>query len=333
MDTNLEKRISIALCTYNGERFLKEQLDSIAAQTIPPFELVVCDDMSSDSTIDILESFAATASFPVKLYLNTTNLGFVKNFEKSISLCNGDIIFLSDQDDRWRKDKLEKMLVPFSNPKVGMVFSNALIVNKNGETTGRFLWEAAYFNPEMQKDFRAGDAYKTLYLKTIVSGCTMAFRRKLWPQIQPLPTEILFIHDAWIALMTSLLANVCIIDEPLIDYRLHSGQSVAFERRKISAQENVLKARTGLKNDHYQKHLKQLMIVRERIQELNEHITTEKANFLLRCMEEHEKHLSFRVNIPQNKIVRCLCVAKEVYTGRYHHFSNGLRSAVADMLR
>ena len=95
--------LSIALATYNGAVYLKEQLESIAAQTRTPDELVISDDQSTDDTLRVIEEFAATAGFPVRLSVNEANLGIAKNFEKAISLCRGDLIFLSDQDDVWHK--------------------------------------------------------------------------------------------------------------------------------------------------------------------------------------------------------------------------------------
>ncbi|HEV2835287.1 MAG TPA: glycosyltransferase, partial [Pyrinomonadaceae bacterium] len=98
--------LSIALGTYNGAVYLKEQLESIAAQTRTPDELVISDDQSTDDTLRLIEEFAATAGFPVPLSVNESNLGTAKNFEKAISLCRGDVILLSDQDDVWHSDKL-----------------------------------------------------------------------------------------------------------------------------------------------------------------------------------------------------------------------------------
>ena len=121
--------ISIALCTYHGERFLQEQLDSFLQQTRLPDELVVCDDGSTDLTVPILEAFGVQAPFPVRLSINSQNLGFTKNFEKAISLCRGEIIAMSDQDDVWLPEKLEKFEQVFVNrPQLGYVFCNAQVV-------------------------------------------------------------------------------------------------------------------------------------------------------------------------------------------------------------
>src|SRR5216683_3439034 len=114
------------MCTYNGARFLLHQLESIAAQTRLPNELVVCDDRSADESLEIVRSFAKRAPFPVRLEINEKNLGSTKNFEKAIGLCQGEIIALADQDDVWKPRKLavlEKTLE--EHPEAGYVFSDA----------------------------------------------------------------------------------------------------------------------------------------------------------------------------------------------------------------
>ena len=97
--------ISIAMTTYNGEKYLQEQLDSFLGQNRLPDELVVCDDGSQDRTMAILESFSSRAPFPVRIYRNSAKLGYSKNFEKAGSLCTGDIIAFSDEDDVWDAQK------------------------------------------------------------------------------------------------------------------------------------------------------------------------------------------------------------------------------------
>src|SRR3712207_5989304 len=99
--------LSVALCTYDGARYLPEQLESLARQRRLPDELVVCDDGSADDTVDVVRRFADRAPFAVRLSLNPQNLGFVKNFEQAIRLCRGDLIALADQDDVWHPQKLE----------------------------------------------------------------------------------------------------------------------------------------------------------------------------------------------------------------------------------
>jgi glycosyltransferase involved in cell wall biosynthesis len=124
-------KLSVALCTYNGAKYLKEQLDSIGRQTRLPDELVICDDRSTDGTPGIVSQFAAEARFPVAFTVNKVNLGATKNFEKAIGRCTGDIILQSDQDDVWLDKKLELIEGIFlNNPDVRAIFSDAEVVDE-----------------------------------------------------------------------------------------------------------------------------------------------------------------------------------------------------------
>src|SRR6476659_5222108 len=141
--------LSIALCTYNGTAYLKEQLESIAAQTRTPDELVISDDQSTDDTLRLIEEFAGTAGFPVRLSINESNLGIAKNFEKAISLCRGDVNVLSDQDDVWHNDKLKSVEGIFeAKPQLSLVFSNAEIVDETLRGLDKTLFEWVHFDGE-----------------------------------------------------------------------------------------------------------------------------------------------------------------------------------------
>ena len=122
--------ISIAMATYNGERFIADQLNSFLKQVVLPNELVVTDDCSSDKTIEIIESFAATAPFSVRLIKNEERLGYRANFLKAASLCRCDVIAFSDQDDVWRSEKLARCIGEFSDANVLLVFHNAQLVDE-----------------------------------------------------------------------------------------------------------------------------------------------------------------------------------------------------------
>jgi glycosyltransferase involved in cell wall biosynthesis len=122
-------RLSIAMATWNGARYLREQLDSFRAQCRLPDELVVCDDHSTDGTPAILEEFRRTAPLPVNVLINPKQMGYVWNFEQVVGMCDGDVILLSDQDDVWLPEKLaEHEAVYRSRPEVGMAFSDGTIV-------------------------------------------------------------------------------------------------------------------------------------------------------------------------------------------------------------
>src|ERR1700753_2242608 len=131
-----QEQIWVALCTDNCERFLARQLASIQQQTRTPDELVVCDDCSTDSTVEILNSFAASAGFPVRIIRNEQNLGFVANFERAIRLCPGGLMALCDQDDIWYPTRLERSQQEFAaHPEAGLVFSDAEVIDDRDQLT------------------------------------------------------------------------------------------------------------------------------------------------------------------------------------------------------
>src|SRR5579884_3482594 len=120
------------MATYNGDRFLREQLDSIAAQTRAPHELVVSDDGSTDRTLEIVREFSASAPFPVKLLQDERRLNYRLNFRRAAQNCSGDLIAFSDQDDVWQTDKLEKMARAFADPAILLAYHNAIVSSEGG---------------------------------------------------------------------------------------------------------------------------------------------------------------------------------------------------------
>jgi glycosyltransferase involved in cell wall biosynthesis len=140
-------KTSVAMCTYNGEKYIKIQLESILNQILPIDEIVICDDGSNDKTIAIIEQFQFEYPNKIFLYKNPVNLGSNKNFEKAITICNGDYIFLSDQDDLWKETKVEKIIQHFSeNEYLEGVFSNADLINDEAVNfTQNSLWDSVFF--------------------------------------------------------------------------------------------------------------------------------------------------------------------------------------------
>ena len=229
-------KISVAMCTYNGAEFLPAQLQSIIAQSRPPDEIVICDDGSTDNTRDLLEKFAAESSIPVTLHFNDQNLGSVKNFERAITLCTGDVIALSDQDDVWRSDKLQLFeTVLNDSPSAGIVFSDAAIVDEQLNPLNRRMWDEVGFDAHKRKLVKTGRALEVLVTGWTVTGATMAFRSRFVKLSLPIPDEIAMIHDGWIALTIAAVAGVVAIDEPLIQYRQHAQQQIGAPARKEAA--------------------------------------------------------------------------------------------------
>ncbi len=223
--------LSVALCTYNGERYLPEQLASIAAQTRLPDEVVLVDDGSTDGSVAVLRQWAESVPFRVQVHQNPTNLGSTKSFERAMLVCAGEVVVLSDQDDLWRADRLaqtEAYLV--ANPTMEAVFSDADLIDEHSEPIGQRIWEVVQFDAAKQQQWREGRGYELLFSGYVVTGATLAVRRAVLPLLLPFPTHVQYlIHDAWMSVVLALRGTIGSIDEPLVQYRQHTSQQVGFK--------------------------------------------------------------------------------------------------------
>jgi len=319
-------RLSVALCTYNGARYLEEQLNSIAGQTCRPDELVVCDDHSADSTAEIIRAFQLKAPFPVHFTVNEENLGSTKNFDKAINLCRGDIIALSDQDDVWQPEKLKLIMAKFlDRPEVGAVFTDAEVVNEYLRPMGYRLWESKGFSPAEQKKVFRGRAFEVLLKHNVVTGATMAFRSDFRKFFSPVPAS--WVHDGWIALIIAAYADLVIVHEPLIKYRQHLNQQLGAVKKGFYKQA-IMSRQTDAKT--YISHYDRYMSALERLlKNYNLYPCNREA---LSHLEEKLKHLKVRSNMPARKLLRLPAILKELVTLRYFRYSNGWKSAARDLL-
>ena len=336
--TNGKYKISIALCTYNGAKFIIRQLESFSAQTRLPDELVICDDCSSDATVEIIRDFISNAPFPVWLQVNQTNLGSTKNFEKAISSCAGELIYLSDQDDLWLPDKIARIEAEFEkNPKVGMVFSDAEIVDENLQPLGRTLWSFT-FSDEKREVARAGKFFDVLLAQNVVTGATMAFRAEFRKTFTPIPEGIPnLIHDGWISLVIAGEAEVVFIDEPLVKYRQHAAQQLGIGYEATLAVDfNERRNRYGASIAFSENEVARLKQMEEIFAVYPQFArkrggTIEFANLI---EEKRAKiaHYEARRRLPLTRFGRLLPVLREVSSGRYRRFSKGWLSAAKDLL-
>lgn len=221
-------KISVALCTFNGQEYIQSQLNSIFNQTYLPDEIVICDDNSSDITLSLIHTIAQDSSIDVRVFKNATRLNVVKNFEKAISLCAGDIIFLCDQDDLWMPDKVEKMYSYFNeNPTINVAFTNAYLINDSGsQFIDKRLFDVVNFTKLAQQYFLEGFGFELLNIGNRVTGATMAIRKEYVSHILPMSEMVGIVHDELIALTAIADRSIGFIDECLIKYRVHSTQKL-----------------------------------------------------------------------------------------------------------
>jgi glycosyltransferase involved in cell wall biosynthesis len=222
--TTFGPRVSVAMCTFNGGRYLEEQLESIALQTRLPCELVVCDDRSTDDTLVVLKRFQSEAPFTVKVIQNSQRLGSTRNFDQAIGLARGGLIALCDQDDRWAPTKLERLSAALEkDPFLGGVFSDANLIDGDGRQIGVRLFARHKFTAAKQRDF-VGCPTARLLKHDVVTGATLMFRATIRRYCSPIPA--LWVHDGWLAWMIALHSRLSLVAEPLIDYRVHAGQQL-----------------------------------------------------------------------------------------------------------
>jgi glycosyltransferase involved in cell wall biosynthesis len=215
-------RVSIALATYNGEPFIREQLDSFAAQSRLPEQLIICDDGSNDRTVAIAEAFAASAPFPAAITRNPKRLGYSDNFARAISLCDGDVIFLSDQDDVWFAEKIATALEAFdAHPDAQVVINDQILTDEKLRHGG--LTKLG----NLRRVGKTGDA--------MIEGCCTALRREWAEMLFPMPPRLhelvklgAMSHDRWINELAILVCRRIVIQRPLQYFRRTGANTTAW---------------------------------------------------------------------------------------------------------
>lgn len=209
------KKVSICLCAYNGEKYIKEQLDSILNQTYDIDEVVIIDDCSNDSTVEIIENFISANNLSNwKLHINNKNVGWKKNFINSFNFSSSDIIFCCDQDDIWFNNKIEAMVnVIEQNTNIDVLACNLLPLYENGSKK-----IANFYIKKYKKDILERVKFKNFEI--IRPGCTMCFKRELLPLINKLWYDNLA-HDSLIYFLATLNNSMYILNKTLMKFRRH----------------------------------------------------------------------------------------------------------------
>ena len=221
------EQIDILMATYNGEKYLKEQIESILQQTYTNFKLIISDDCSKDNTRKILEQYAQKDS-RIEIHFQQQNLGYVKNFEFLLTKVENEIYMLSDQDDVWLPTKVEKTYNKMKEADADLVFTDLEVVDENLQT----LYPS--FNDYMKltrKIKKCKNDYTLQYLYNCVTGCTLMSKKKYINQMLPLPTQSKYaIHDTWIACTVANNGKMEYLDEKTIKYRQHGNNQVGTEK-------------------------------------------------------------------------------------------------------
>jgi len=302
--------------TYNGARYLDEQLESIARQSRPPDELVVSDDASSDETVRIVERYARRFSFPVRIAVNAVNIGGMANYGNALSLCRGDIVVPVGQDDIQYPDKLSRIEAAFqARPGIGLCFSDAELIGENSEPLGETLWQRIRFSPREQRSAARGDLMAVLVRHNVVSGPASAFRSEYRDLILPIPAD--WWEDYWGAIIISSLTSAAMIPRCLVKYRLHRDQQLGLPENPY------------IYNLIYAQWMAEFWVDTRSL--LCQRFSAEQSKLALSYIDGMIEHCRMRATLPSDKLRRVPVVTRDVLNGRYTRYSYGWGSALSDI--
>jgi glycosyltransferase involved in cell wall biosynthesis len=322
--------ISVALCTFNGERYLREQLDSLVRQTVLPSELVVGDDLSTDKTMAILQAFQAEAPFPVRISQNDRKLGVTQNFCATLNRCNGDSVALCDQDDVWLPAKLETIRGHFTRePQVEAVFTDATIIDSTGKHVGDRLSDTLKYDAaRVHSRIRENMILKDLCRRNICTGATMLLRRDLLSVVLPFPDipESFMIHDQWIAIVAAARGSLRYLDHPLIEYRRHSSQQIGARAERLRLRDRTSPSYAERRNE-FSAMAAQL---KKTLQTLKSRVGCQQT---LSGIQSLIDYYEWRSALPLSGLKRLIPVAEALVSGTYHRNSDTpLLSLISDLV-
>jgi len=321
--TLMSASVSIAVCTYNGERFLQAQLDSLLAQTHRPQQIVIRDDVSSDGTLALLQAFvprAEAAGIAVDLQVNPQNVGYRRNFDGALRACTGEIIFLCDQDDVWHADKLARFCAVFAaRPALLALHCDAQLIDAAGQPLPGALFDALHYTAAERERMHAGDGFRLMLKRNLMTGAAMAFRRQVLADALPLPATG-WVHDAWIGTLAAMRGQIDSLPDALIGYRLHGGNQLG-----LGGNDTAPRSVRRLRQLQTEKEQCDTLLQRTRPLHL--------PSQMIELIERKHRHVSMRSTLPASRLRRVPLVLRELLEGNYRQFGRGIFSAGIDLVR
>jgi glycosyltransferase involved in cell wall biosynthesis len=315
-------RISVALGTHNGARYLEQQLRSILDQTRPVDQLVVSDDGSTDETPAIVERIVGSASGAPELVMlrNPQALGVTANFEQAIAACDGDLIALSDQDDVWHPERIADAVGLFAErPSLLATHSDARLVDSEGRPLGVSLLDALEVSAESRRGIHDGDAFGIFLRRNLATGATMTLSKELLSLARPFPEA--WVHDEWLAIIAAAFGGLDLIDRELIDYRQHGANVIGMGKPTLRKKLRRVFEPRGDRNS----------LLARRAAQLAERLDAFGASSeLVAAAAGKSAHEQFRSSLPAPRWRRLPAIAREARAGGYDRYAS---RGKADIIR
>lgn len=323
--------VSVALCTHNGATFLGDQVASIFNQTVLPVQIVLSDDASSDGTIELFNhalerekiSRPEVGAITILILHNEVALGVTKNFEQAISHCTGDLVALSDQDDVWVAQRLERMVEEFEKDSdLLLLFTDSRLVDEKALPLGLSTFQALGVSVGEKQLVHRGRALEVFVRRNLVTGATTVFRRELFEQAAPFPAS--WVHDEWLGIVAAAAGRVDFLPEALVDYRQHSRNEI------------------GAKKPGWRHYVGRIIFSRternarlhSRAENMARHPFFAAASPAMREVAVQKlQHEVARQALPASRLKRIALVFAEVRTGRYIRFGLGAQDIVRDLFQ
>lgn len=221
--------VSVALGTFNGVRYLEQQLRSIQEQSTPPMEIVLADDGSTDDTVVAAAAIMAGSSIPLVVLPPAPRLGVTRNFERAIRAARGELIALCDQDDVWHPDRLSADVPRFvDDPGLLLLHDDARLVDAEGRPFGDGLFDSLSVRRSELDELEAGRSFAVYLRRNLVTGAATLFRASLLETALPFPDE--WVHDEWLGILAAARGGARLSRRQAIDYRQHGGNQIGVTR-------------------------------------------------------------------------------------------------------
>jgi glycosyltransferase involved in cell wall biosynthesis len=323
------QRVSVALGTHDGERFLGAQLASILDQAYPVDEIVLSDDASTDGTVALAERIvaehrAAGGRVELRVLRNRPALGVTRNFERALRAATGDLVALSDQDDVWRPDRVSRAVETFAaRPAVQLVASDATLIDADGADLGATLFATLGLGDALRERLDGREAFDELLHRNLLTGATVMVRRELVERASPFPDS--WVHDEWLAMVASVTGGLAVLPDRLIGYRQHGANQIGVTALGWSGRFGKLREP---RTDRNARLLARASDLAERLPGIAATRPAVADRLAAKLAHEHA-----RSALPAGRVRRVPHVLREWRTGRYTRYGLGTQDVLRDLVQ